>query len=170
MRQRELTNVPKVAKITELNQGFMFYFVLNLLCCHWSGLYWKIQTKQKDKQTSKGQPFLNPAVLVCYRHMLLSGYVKVSFWKSPSHLSFTLSFSPVYIMRTPVYNEEEWTWPSQHCFLLASLLSQLIHGQKANPPAGFCFNSGRVVRFESASSRANSSLILYSIRLCNCVC
>lgn len=39
----------------------------------------------------------------------------------------------------------------------------------ANPPAGFSFNSGRVVRFESASSRANSSLILYSIKLCNCV-
>lgn len=46
---------------------------------------------------------------------------------------------------------------------------QPIHGQKANPPAGFCFNSGRVVRFESASSRANSSLILHGIKLRNCV-
>ena len=132
-------------------------FILNLLCRPWPSPDWKIHAEQQEEQTSKRQPFKNPAILASYRHRILNSHVKIHFWRSPSYLTIS-----------HVCKGEKWMRPGQNNFLLASLLSRPLHSQKANRPTGFCFNSGTVVRFESASSRANSSLILYNIKLCNC--
>lgn len=70
--------------------------------------------------------------------------------------------------------QSPWQWerrnrPDQHYCLRASLLGLPIQGHKVNHPTGFSSNLDRAVRFESASSRAHSPLILYNIKLCNWV-